>query len=154
MSRRFISLARNFNALANYAEARDQWLRTFRSLNAARLRVAFTGLDRTRSGAPLRPALAAIQARLGQPADAWQALKADPGRGLLDDLAARPDRGLTPGEGDRLRELTTQLEKLDKLVESTPAELRKAERARRFEDLKRQRELAGIVGFRQHRRPL
>ncbi len=36
-----------------------------------------------------RAALAAVLARLGQPAEAWQALEEDLGRGLLDELAAR-----------------------------------------------------------------
>ncbi len=41
--------------------------------------------------------------------------------------------------------MTTALERLDRLVESTPKDLDQAERAKRFEDLKRQRELASIA---------
>ena len=37
------------------------------------------------------------------------------------------------------------MERLDKLVETTPQGLDQAERAKRFEDLKRQRELASIA---------
>ena len=37
------------------------------------------------------------------------------------------------------------MERLDKLVETTPKGLDQAERAKRFEDLKRQRELASIA---------
>ena len=117
-----------------------------KSLDAARLRVAFTGLERaggTKDYA--RPALAAVLARLGQPAEAWQPLEEDLGRGLLDELAARQDQRLAPGERARLRELTAELERLDKLVETTPKDLDQAERAKRFEDLKRQRELASIA---------
>ena len=44
-----------------------------------------------------RPRLAAVLARLGQPAEAWQPLEEDLGRGLLDELAARQDRRLAPG---------------------------------------------------------
>ena len=84
-------------------------------------------------------------ARLGQPAEAWQRLEEDLGRGLLDELAARQDQRLKPGERDRLRELTAELERLDKLVETTPKDLDQAERAKRFEDLKRQRALASIA---------
>ena len=73
------------------------------------------------------------------------AARGRPGPGPLDELAARQDRRLTPGERARLRELTAELERLDKLVESTPKNLDQAERARRFEDLKRQRELASIA---------
>ena len=84
-------------------------------------------------------------ARLGQPAEAWQTLEEDLGRGLLDELAARQDRRLAPAERARLRELTAELERLDKLVETTPKDLDQAERAKRFEELKRQRELASIA---------
>ena len=84
-------------------------------------------------------------ARLGQPAEAWRSLEEDLGRGLLDELAARQDRRLAPGERERLRELTEALERLDKLVETTPRGLDEAARARRFEDLKRQRDLASIA---------
>ena len=93
----------------------------------------------------MRPALAAVLTRLGEPAEAWQALEEDLGRGLLDELAARQDRRLAPAERARLRELTAELERLDKLVETTPKGLDQAERAKRFEDLKRQRELASIA---------
>jgi hypothetical protein len=41
--------------------------------------------------------------------------------------------------------LTAQLERLDRLVETTPQNLDKAGRAKRFEDLKRQHELASIA---------
>ena len=92
-----------------------------------------------------RTALAAVLARLGQPAEAWQPLEEDLGRGLLDELAARQDRRLAPGERARLRELTDELERLNKLVETTPKGLDQAERAGRFEELKRQRELASIA---------
>ena len=117
-----------------------------KSLDAARLRIAFTGLERASEAkwSP-RPALAAVLARLGQPAEAWQALEEDLGRGLLDELAARQDRRLAPAERARLRELTAELERLDKLVETTPKGLDQAERAKRFEELKRQRELASIA---------
>jgi hypothetical protein len=81
----------------------------------------------------------------GGPAGAWQALETDLGRGLLDELEARQDRRLTPAERDRLRDLTTALERLDRLVEATPRDLGQAERAKRFEDLRHQRELASIA---------
>jgi len=141
----YSNLAYNLNAQGKYLEARDQWLRAVKSLDKARLRVAFTGLERAGAEQPVRPALAAVLARLGQSAEAWQTLEEDLGRGLLDELAARQDRRLAPYERDRLRELTTELEQLDKLVETTPKGLEQAERARRFEDLKRQRELASIA---------
>jgi hypothetical protein len=67
------------------------------------------------------------------------------GRGLLDELAARQGQRLTSAERARLRESTTQLERLDRLVETTPRGLDKAERAKRFEELRRHRELASIA---------
>jgi len=139
------NVAGNLNAQGKYAEARDRWLRAVKSLDSARLRVAFTGLGRVGNVKSMRPALAAVLARLGQPAEAWQALDADLGRGLFDELAARQDRRLSPGERAQLRELTTELERLDKLVETTPKGLDQAERAKRFAELKRQRELASIA---------
>jgi hypothetical protein len=86
-----------------------------------------------------------VLARLGQPAEAWRALEEDLGRGLLDELAARQGQRLTSPERERLRELTTELERLDKLAETTPKDLDQAGRARRFEELKRRRELASIA---------
>jgi len=139
------NLAVNLNAQGKYLEARDQWLRAAKSLDAARLRVAFTGLERAATKESARPALAAVRARLGQPVQAWQPLEEDLGRGLLDELAARQDRRLAPAERARLRELTTAVERLDRLAETTPKNLDQAGRAKRFEDLKRQRELASIA---------
>src|SRR5262249_18268238 len=100
------NLACNLSAQGRHREARDHWLSAVKSLDAARLRVAFTGLERAPTEKPVRPALAAVLARLGQPAEAWQTLEADLGRGLLDELVAREDRRLTLAERDRLRELT------------------------------------------------
>ena len=144
-ARSYNNLAANLNAQGKYLEARDRWLSAVKSLDAARLRVAFTGLERAGTKESVRPALAAVLARLGQPAEAWQPLEEDLGRGLLDELAARQDQRLAPAERARLRELTAELERLDKLVETTPKDLDQAERAKRFEDLKRQRELASIA---------
>src|SRR5262249_41232146 len=117
------NLAVNLNAQGKYREARDQWLAAVKSQDAARLQAAFTGLERAGADESERPALAAVLARLGQPADAWQRFEEDLGRGLLDELYARQDLRLAPAERDRLRELTHELERLDKLVESTPRNL-------------------------------
>jgi len=144
-ARSYYILAADLNAQGKYLEARDRWLSAVKSLDAARLRVAFTGLERAGTKESVRLALAAVLARLGQPSEAWQRGEEDLGRGLLDELAARQDRRLAPAERTRLRELTTELEKLDRLMETTPKKLDQAERAKRFEDLKRQRELASIA---------
>ena len=117
-----------------------------KSLDRARLWVAFTGLERAGgTKESVRPALAAVLARLGQPAEAWQRLEEDLGRGLLDELAARQDRPLTSAERASLRELTAKLEWLDRLVDANPKGLDQAEREKRFAELKRQRELASIA---------
>ena len=139
------NLADNLNAQGKYLDARDQWLRGVKSLDSARLTAAFTGLERAGTRQFTRAALAAVLARLGQPAEAWQRLEEDLGRGLLDELAARQDQRLKPSERARLRELIAELERLDKLAEATPKNIDQAERARRFEDLKRQRALASIA---------
>ncbi len=144
-ARTYSALAANSHAQGNYIEARERWLRAANGLNAARVRIAFTGLERVGAARSMGPPLAAVSARLGQPAEAWQALEDDMGRGLLDELAARQDWRLQPGERTRLRELTAKLETLDRLVESTPKELDKGERAKRFEELKRERDLASIA---------
>jgi tetratricopeptide (TPR) repeat protein len=96
------NVAANFNAQGKYLDARDQWRSAVKSLDKARLRIAFTGLERAGGTSVLLPkesvrlALAAVLARLGRPAEAWQALEEDLGRGLLDELAARQDWWLAP----------------------------------------------------------
>jgi tetratricopeptide (TPR) repeat protein len=139
------SLGANFSAQGKYVEARDQWLSAARYLEKSRLRVAFTGLERAGTRNSVRPALAAVLARLGQPAEAWQALEEDLGRGLLDELAARQDSRLTPEERTRLRELIGTLERLDKAADATPKNVDQAELATQFAELRRQRELASIA---------
>jgi len=138
-------LAANLHARGEYLQARDQWVRAVKCLDKARLQIAFSGLERGRVALAVRPALAAVLARLGLPAKAWHALEEDLGRGLLDELAARQDRRLAPEERARVRALTAELERLDKLVGTTPKNLDQAGRAKRFEDLKHQRELASIA---------
>ncbi len=121
------NLAGNLAAQGEYAEARDRSLGAVEGQDAARLRVAFAGLERGMAGKSAHPALAAVQARLGRPAQAWQALEEDLGRGLLDELAARRDERLTPAERDRLHQLMTELEGLDRLMEAAPKDLGQAE---------------------------
>ena len=138
-------LAATLNAQGKYEQAEDQWLESMKGLNLARLRAAFCGLERAGASASAEPSLAALQARLGKPAQAWQALEQNLGRGLLDELAARGDHRLTAAERLRLRELTSELERLDKLAEVMPAGLDRDERRKHFEQLKRDRELASIA---------
>ncbi len=141
----YINLGSNLDAQGKYREAKDRWLAAVKSQDAARLQSAFAGLERAGNRESARPTLAAVLARLGQPAEAWQTLEQDLGRGLLDELAARQDRRIAPGDRARLGELVAALERLDRLVETTPKGLDQAERAQRFDDLKRRRELASIA---------
>ncbi len=141
----YSKLAANSCAQGKYKEARDLWLSAAKGLDAARVRLAFAGLDRAGTVPSMRPSLAAMLARLGQQAEAWQALEEDLGRGLLDELAARRDTRLATNERDRLRELTAELERLDRLAESTPKDLGRTERAKRYDNLKHQRDLVSIA---------
>jgi tetratricopeptide (TPR) repeat protein len=144
-ARSFNSMAANLSAQGKHREARDQWFAAVKSQGRARLQLAFTGLERSATQESARTALAAVLARLGETAQAWQALEEDLGRGLIDELAARQDRRLAPGEQSQLRDLIASLERLDKLAESTPRNLDQTDRAKRFENLKRQREQASIA---------
>ncbi len=141
----YFNTAFNLNAQGKYHEAKDQWSKAVKSLDVGRLRVAFAGLERTANQKPVRPSLAAVLARLGQPAEAWQTLEEDLGRGLLDELAAREDWRLKPAERARLHQLTAALERLERLAEAAPENLDQVERAKRFADMRRQRELASIA---------
>jgi tetratricopeptide (TPR) repeat protein len=140
------NLAYNLKDQRKYLEACDRWQSAVKGQDKSRLRVAFTGLERVGvSKRSARCGLAAVLARLGQPAEAWQVWEEDLGRGLLDELTARQDQRLAPAERDRLRELTAELERLDKLVETTPRDLDQADRAKRFAELQHKRELASIA---------
>ena len=120
------NLAYNLDAQGQYAQAAARWLSAVKVQDAARLRLAFTGMERAAAEKSVRPALAAVRRSLGEPAAAWQALEEDMGRGLLDDLAAREDQKFTPQDRARRRELIAQLDRLDRLMESTPKNLDQA----------------------------
>ena len=114
-----------------------------KSLDNARLRVAFTGLERAGTNQSARPALAAVLARLGEPVEAWQPLEEDLGRGLLDELAAREDRRLAPAE-QAASALTTAWNGSTSWWKSRPRILT-SRAGQAVDDLKRQRELASIA---------
>jgi tetratricopeptide (TPR) repeat protein len=141
----YSGLASTLYAQSKYDEARNQWRSAARSLDAARLKLAFAGLERAGTAPSVRPELAGVLARFGQRSSAWQTIEEDLGRGLLDELAARKDKRLTADERDRVRELTAELERLDRLAESTPRDIDRAERAKRFEGLTHQRERTSIA---------
>jgi CHAT domain-containing protein/tetratricopeptide (TPR) repeat protein len=137
-------LAESLNAERKYAEARDHWLRAARGFEAARLLAASTGLDRATATTRDDPmiALAAVLARLGQPDEAWQRLEEDLGRGLLDELAAREDRRLSPEDRAELQQRIAEVERLDRLFEAPITRSDLSELRKHAEDFLRQRERA------------
>ncbi len=130
-------LALNLNAQGKYLEAREQWLRAVRSQDKARLRVAFTGLERAAgSRRPMRSALAAVH---GPARSAGRGVAVAGGR-----PGPRPARRVRrpPGPAARTRRacptprIDRGLERLDRLAETTPKNLNQAERAKQFAELK------------------
>jgi tetratricopeptide (TPR) repeat protein len=108
-------VAYNLNAQGKYAEAEALWTQAARSFESVRLQVASTGLERASFGArtsPLPP-LAAVLARQGKHAGAWQPLEANFARGLFDDLTSQLPRLASPEERDRLHELFQKLRSLE-----------------------------------------
>ncbi len=123
-------LGMNLAAQGKYLEARDLLQSAVNGLDTSRVLVAFSGLERAGRRESVRPALAAVLARLGQPAHAWQSLEDHMGRGLLDELTVRSGSRLDSAERARLRELTTALEQLDKLAETPTIDPDQVERLR------------------------
>jgi CHAT domain-containing protein len=132
------------SAQGKYVEARDQWVKAAKSVEGARLFAAFSGMDRasaTTEGQQAE-ALAAVMARLGQSDEAFQRLEENLGRGLLDELAAREDKSLTPEESARLTRLVADLDRLDHVSEVPIARSKNDAELAGIEDLRRQRERA------------
>jgi CHAT domain-containing protein/tetratricopeptide (TPR) repeat protein len=137
-------LASCLNAQGQYALARDQWLSAARSVEGARVLAAFSGMERasaTTAGQQAE-ALAAVMARLGQPGEAFRQLEENLGRGLLDELAAREDRSLTPDERARMTKLVANLDRLDRLFEAPLARPTSKAEIAKIEELRRERERA------------
>jgi CHAT domain-containing protein/tetratricopeptide (TPR) repeat protein len=110
------NVAANLDAQGRYKEAEDVYQRAADAFLATRLRIAASGLGRAAITSERSPLLrlAALLARNGKPAAAWQRLEQSLGRGTGDDLAARlrrPARELA-----RQTELLKQLERLDQLL--------------------------------------
>lgn len=95
-------------AEAAFAEAAD-------AFEAARLRISAGGLERTPFAAESSPLgrFAAVLARNGKPAFAWQRLEQNLARGLLDTVSARASRPLPGAERSQEESLLGQLAKLD-----------------------------------------
>jgi hypothetical protein len=81
------------------------------------IHIAASGLERatiTSERSPL-PSLAAVLARNGKPADAWQRFEESLARGTWDDLSARLRR--PQAERDKETQITARIDQLNKLIE-------------------------------------
>jgi Tfp pilus assembly protein PilF len=148
-------LGHNLQAQGRYQNAEPLWQAAAEGLEASRLRLAASSLDRA-AAARIRPhlGLAACRARLGRGADAWEAAEAGLARGLLDDLAARAALPPDPERERGAAERAARLAELDRLLpplvaaEKLPGEDRRrrgellAERAAR--EAEAAREAAGL----------
>jgi tetratricopeptide (TPR) repeat protein len=134
------SLAANLNARGKYKEAEEFLVRGGDTFLAARVHFAVAGLERAaRAGedSPLAR-LAALLARNGKSAAAWQRYEQGLGRGLWDDLSTRRSR--QPEEHARQMQICTRLQRLDLLLQQTPAEAKPtAEQRAQREELLSQR---------------
>jgi hypothetical protein len=109
------SVASNLYAQGKHAQAVGPALRATGSFEVARLAGGSAGLDRAlfaaAHGSPY-PLPAVLHARLGRSTDAWQALEAYLGRGLVEALGARQPPLLTADECQRQEQLRRQLAEL------------------------------------------
>jgi tetratricopeptide (TPR) repeat protein len=126
-------LAYHLQTQHRYREAEPLWGQACDALEAARLRLAATALDKA-AAVRIHPhlGLAMCQARLGKPAEAWAAAEAGLARGLLDDLALRA------ASSADLEGTTRRLDALDRLLLPLLAakQLDRAEQRRRDELLR------------------
>jgi tetratricopeptide (TPR) repeat protein len=115
-ARAYDNLAANLHAEGRYQEAEEMYERGARAFLASRMHFAATGLGRAARTSEQSPllALAAVLARNGKPAAAWQGLEQGLGRGAWDDLSARLRRPAR--EQARQTEVVAQLERLDQLL--------------------------------------
>jgi tetratricopeptide (TPR) repeat protein len=127
------NLAFSLNAQGRYKEAEELYVRAAGAFLASRLQISPSGLGRATKTSERSPllSLAALLARNGKPALAWQRLEQSLGRGTWDDLSARlrrPARELA-----RQTDLGRQLGRLDQLLLQVsaikePTEVQKKER--------------------------
>jgi tetratricopeptide (TPR) repeat protein len=104
-----------------FGEAEEFYTRAADAFLANRLRVAASGLERAARIAKDSPlaVLAAVLAHNGKPVEAWRRYEESLGRGTWDDLSARLRR--PPAEQARQADLAARLDRLDRLLQKTPA---------------------------------
>ncbi len=112
------NLAVDLWAQGRFADAEATALTAARSLEAARLRVSFSGLGRTgfASSNSVGSLLALLLARRARSEDAWRYWESDLARGLFDDLTARQRRLLTPDERRQQEALVVHLNRLENQI--------------------------------------
>jgi tetratricopeptide (TPR) repeat protein len=147
------SIALNLHDQGRYREAEEMYSHGAELFLAARLRIAAGGLQRAARTSERSPLLhfAALLARNGKPAEAWDRLEQGLGRGTWDDLSARLRRPAK--EQARQTELAAKLERLDQLLARHSAvEKPSAEQEKEREALLRRRREAReeLNRFAQH----
>src|SRR5262249_53911361 len=135
-ARTYKFLVLNCCARGDHTQAATLAAAAAKSFETARRRITFAGLDRAGPTADYSPfpALAAVAAHGGKPAEAWRALEQNLGRGLLDDLAARP---LNAEDRRRQSELLGRLDVLDRKVAAAPTATTKGAGAQSADELRR-----------------
>jgi tetratricopeptide (TPR) repeat protein len=137
-------LAANLQVQGRVTEAEPLWKAAADGIEAARLRLAGSTLDRAKA-VSIKPhiGLAACRAGLERPGDAWIAAEAGLARGLLDDLAAHTGLPADPEAERRDRQRAARLDALDRLLTPllTAAKLADEQRRRRDDLLRERRSL-------------
>jgi CHAT domain-containing protein/Tfp pilus assembly protein PilF len=130
------NLALCLEAMDSYELAEWMAVRACRSLRAARLRVGFSGLERTSftERYPSQFYLAVLRFRAGKSVAAWEALEQHLARGLNDEVAARR-RLLSLKDQQELKRLRDRGQLLDRQLlalsgKRDPGSRREAERLR------------------------
>jgi tetratricopeptide (TPR) repeat protein len=132
-------LAELLHARGRYAAAERLWLRSADAFAKGRPRLAPSGLERATVASersPL-PYLAAVLARNGKPAAAWQGYEESLARGTWDDLSARLRR--PAAERARQATLVARLDRLDQLLAQAMTIREEATQQKQREDLLGQR---------------
>ncbi|MEJ2719836.1 MAG: CHAT domain-containing protein [bacterium] len=119
-----ILLGRICIAQGDMVGAEDHLERAALAFEITRRRVSTQKLNRTSYAAMASPypLLAAVKIELGKDTEAWEAAERDRGRALLDLLASKDARGLTPEEVEEERRLDAELIRLSGVLDALQAD--------------------------------